>query len=273
MAIPDRPGVADSTQAGPYNAQFYELLREITSASAAIVVPIVMNLIRPESVVDIGCGIGIWLRAFSEAGVGRVLGWDGAYVDRDLLAIAPGCFQEADLEYPLSIPGGFDLACSLEVAEHLTAAAGNAIVAALCAAAPVVMFSAAVPSQGGDHHINEQWPSYWIRRFETHGFRMIDALRPQIMADQRIAYYYRQNLMMFASEEGLIRHPALRNLPGSPGILGLEWVHISVHEAELRQLSELRELSDRATLRRFFRALPRQLVKLPRRLLRTRTLS
>jgi SAM-dependent methyltransferase len=263
MEIPDKPDVADSTQAGPYNSQFYEFHRELTSASAAIVVPIVMNLLRPESVVDLGCGIGIWLRAFSEAGVGRVLGWDGAYVDRELLAIVSGCFQEADFEYPISIPGGFDLACSLEVAEHLSAAAGNAIVTALCAAAPVVMFSAAVPSQGGDHHINEQWPSYWIKRFETHGFRMIDALRPQIMTDQRVAYYYRQNLMMFASEEGLIRHPALRNLPGSPGPHGLEWVHISVHEAELR------ELSDGATLRRLFRAVPRQLGKLPRRLLKT----
>ena len=85
------------------------------------------------------------------------------------------------------------------------------------------MFSAAVPSQGGTHHINEQWPSYWIKRFETYGFRMIDALRPQIMTDhQRVAFYYRQNLMMFASEEGLTRHPTLRDLPGSPGTHGLE---------------------------------------------------
>jgi SAM-dependent methyltransferase len=262
MEIPDQLKAADSAQA-LYNAQFYEFNRERTFASAAIVVPIVMNLLRPESVVDVGCGTGIWLRAFSEAGVGRVLGLDGSYVDRSLLAIAPGCFQEADFESPISIPSGFDLACWLEVAEHLTAAAGNATVTALCASAPVVMFSAAVPSQGGDHHINEQWPTYWIRRFETHGFRMIDALRPQIMNDQGVAYYYRQNLMMFASEEGLTRHPALRNLPGPPGTHGLEWVHISVHEAAL---------SDRATLRRFCRAVPRQLVKLPGRLLRTRTL-
>jgi SAM-dependent methyltransferase len=255
--------MADSTPPGPYSPQFYERHSERTSCSAAAVVPIVMNLIHPASVVDIGCGIGQWLGAFRAAGVRNVLGIDGAHVDRKMLLFPPEFFREADLEKPFRIPERFDLACSLEVAEHLTAPAGAALVAALCAAAPVVMFSAAVPLQGGDDHVNEQWPSYWIKLFEARGFRMFDALRPQILTDRRITYFYRQNLMMFASDEGAAAHPALAAYSGPFGNLGLEWVHASVHEAELTDLATLMRAP--AALRRKIRRVARRIV---RRLLR-----
>jgi hypothetical protein len=99
---------------------------------------------------------------------------------------------------------------SLEVAEHLPASAANGFVDTLTRLAPVVLFSAAIPHQLGDGHINEQWQGYWIEKFAARGFRAVDCLRPTIWNDRRIEYWYRQNIFMFASEEGLKKHAALR---------------------------------------------------------------
>ena len=239
-----------------YDAAFYESHRGASLLSAQSVVPIVMQLVRPESVLDIGCGIGLWLDVFRRAGVTRVLGMDGVYVDRRQLAIDPGSFSEVDLERSAEVPGEFDLAVSTEVAEHLSPKAGDALVAALTAAAPVVLFSAAVPGQGGDNHINEQWPSYWIERFAGRGYTMVDAIRPQIREDGRVAWYYRQNLMMFASAAALDAHPVLRRWCRPCPEEGLEWMHVNAVRYHL---------SDLAALRRAPGALRRKIVRVTRR--------
>jgi hypothetical protein len=239
-----------------YDGAFYQRHRDDARRSAEIIVPLVMELVRPASVVDVGCGVAVWLDVFRRAGVERVLGLDGAHVNPRDLAIEPERFREVDLETAFEIPGRFDLAVNLEVAEHLTPAAGRALVGALTAAAPVVMFSAAVPWQGGDNHINEQWPSYWIAEFAKHGFRALDAIRPRILGDQRVVWWYRQNLLLFASPAA---HPALAEVPPPPPEFGVEWVHVSVHS---------NELADYATLRRARPALKRKLARIARRVLR-----
>jgi hypothetical protein len=71
---------------------------------------------------------------------------------------------------------------SLEVAEHLSGKAGACLVHTLTQAAPLVMFSAAVPGQRGSHHINEQWPGYWRSLFTDEGFRLFNPIRPLIRA-------------------------------------------------------------------------------------------
>ena len=61
--------------------------------SAKEVVPHVLELLKPESVVDVGCGVGSWLAVFREHGIDDFLGVDGAYVDLDLLQIPPESFD------------------------------------------------------------------------------------------------------------------------------------------------------------------------------------
>jgi SAM-dependent methyltransferase len=252
-------GGPDADSAKPYDKRFYAYHRDRTAVSAAVIVPIVMDLVGPVSVLDLGCGIGQWLGAFLGAGVQRILGLDGAYVDRNMLFIPKEFFLEADLEKPLAVSGRFDLACSLEVAEHLSESAGQSLVAAVCAAAPVVLFSAAIPWQGGDNHINEQWPSYWIAKFAARGFSVFDPIRPRIIGDSRVAHWYRQNLLMFASEQGVAAHPALAAAAGTANESGLEWVHISVHQGAT---------TDLATLQRAPAALQRKILRVARRWLR-----
>jgi hypothetical protein len=95
----------------------------------------------------------------------------------------------------------FDLACSLEVAEHLSPSVADQLVLALVKAAPVVLFSAAIPRQGGTSHVNEQWASYWAEKFKRHGYVAIDCLRPALHGDRRVDWWYRQNALIYCVPE------------------------------------------------------------------------
>lgn len=110
------------------------------------------------SAVDFGCRGGSWLSVFRDLGVETVYGIDGDWVDVSQLRIPVECFHAVALDGPLSLPSRFDLAICLEVAEHLPPERVMSFIGELCAAAPVVLFSAAIPHQGGVNHVNKQWP-------------------------------------------------------------------------------------------------------------------
>src|SRR5215208_1015169 len=104
--------------ATPYTTQFYQKDLDTVSRSARQIVPLVMDLISPQSVVDLGCGIGIWLSVFAEQGIRDYMGIDGDYVERAMLRIPRDRFMPYDLSRPLRMDRQFDLVVSLEVAEH-----------------------------------------------------------------------------------------------------------------------------------------------------------
>lgn len=175
-------------QSTVYDESFWANHLKCLVQSARVVVPVVTELVGPQSVVDVGCGIGAWLGAFAESGVKVVRGLDGDYIDRRRLCFDVSSFTAVDLRTSIEIPGKYDLAVCLEVAEHLPARQAGSLVTALTGAAPVVLFSAALPGQGGTSHINEQWPEYWRRLFEARGYWMLDPIRPRICEDNRVAW-------------------------------------------------------------------------------------
>jgi SAM-dependent methyltransferase len=182
-----------------YSADYFSALQPGVLRSARHVVPLVMRMVRnPRSVVDVGCGLGGWLHVFQEYGVHDVLGIDGEYVDRRSLQILPVQFRAQDLESSRPLADRkFDLVVCLEVAEHLSAGTAAGFVRRLTALGDVVLFSAAIPGQGGTHHVNEQWPSYWEKLFAEAGFVVFDALRPLIWADEAVEPWYAQNILLF----------------------------------------------------------------------------
>lgn len=192
-----------------YSSEFFSSVDAGAIASARVVVPHVVSLLSPRSVVDIGCGRGGWLRVLKDGGCSRVLGVDGNYVDTSTIHIDCSEFLPQNLEHlrPGSV-GAFDLAMCLEVAEHLPSRCSQQLVEVLCEAAPAVLFSAAIPGQGGTRHINEQWPPYWRERFAACGFERFDILRPRILTDCRVEWWYRQNLYFFV-RSGTAEHKAL----------------------------------------------------------------
>lgn len=193
-----------------YTAEFFELLRERSTPSAQVVVPLVLELIPARSVVDIGCGEGAWLAAFRRFGVEDVLGLDGDYVNESSLLISRECFRAADLSRPFALERTFDLAVSLEVAEHLPPDSAPGFVDSIASLAPVVLFSAAIPHQGGVHHVNEQWPEYWIRLFDQHNFAPVDPIRRRIWQNETVQWWFVQNTLLFVERSFLERSARLQ---------------------------------------------------------------
>ena len=200
----------------PYTANFFRTDLARSYASAQRIVPLVMEFLRVRSVLDVGCGTGDFLRAFGEAGVADMLGLDGDYVPREQLAIDAGLFRPTDLARPFDLGRGYDLVVSLEVAEHLPPSAAEGFVASLVRHGSLVLFSAAIPGQGGTGHRNEQWQIYWAEAFARHGYHAYDVVRPAIWNIQEIASCYRQNTLVFATETAAAQSPRLsaaRSLP------------------------------------------------------------
>jgi SAM-dependent methyltransferase len=161
------------------------------------VLPILFGLFTPASVIDVGCGEGAWLAAAERLGSTRLTGLDGDWVDRTALRSARIDFRPTDLSGAIAIGARHDLCISVEVAEHLPASHAEAFVEALCKASDVVLFSAAVPQQGGTEHVNEERASRWAARFDARGYTCFDLVRGAVWSDPRVAWWYRQNAFVY----------------------------------------------------------------------------
>jgi hypothetical protein len=205
-----------------YDTQFYADISDGSRRSAAAVVPLILRLLPGvRSVVDFGCGSGTWLAEFSTCGISRISGLDFGQGTSEFLFIPRERFRVTDLSQPVQDVARHDLAMSVEVAEHLPEASARGFVESITAAADLVLFSAAIPLQGGHNHLNERWPGYWIALFRERGYRCHDVLRPMIWNDKRVEWWYRQNLLLFV-KEGVATPPALEGLPS---FHGLDLVH------------------------------------------------
>jgi 2-polyprenyl-3-methyl-5-hydroxy-6-metoxy-1,4-benzoquinol methylase len=136
--------------------------------------PEILHVFEVRSALDVGCGIGTWLREFDRLGVKSYLGVDGDYIDLNQLVIPRDRFKSRNLEETFNF-GWFDLFCCVEVAEHLPSSVANNFVASLVKSEPIVLFSAAIHRQGGTGHVNEQWQSYWAEKFAHHGYVTLDS--------------------------------------------------------------------------------------------------
>jgi SAM-dependent methyltransferase len=200
-----------------YSRRFYARREARVADSAEALVPQLVSLLQPRSVLDIGCANGLWLAAFSRHGVEQVHGVDGPWVPPDTLRIPSAEFTRLDLgtcplPYTFHADRRFDLVICFELLEHLPAARAEALVSALCALSDTLLVSAAVPHQGGTGHINERWPGHWRERFAARGFQACDFIRLEHWNNERIAPWYRQNVVGYfrGGVPALVREHALR---------------------------------------------------------------
>ncbi|MES1200005.1 MAG: methyltransferase domain-containing protein [Pseudomonadota bacterium] len=185
-----------------YDERFYDIISDGSLQSARRVLGFVFALYRPASLLDVGCGAGTWLAAAQGLGLfpEATLGIDGAHVPAAQFRVDRAAFQPRDLAQTVRVGRRFDLVVSVEVAEHLPLERAPSFVEDLAAHGDTILFSAATPNQGGVHHVNEQWPDYWAALFSTAGFVQLDVIRPQVWADDEIAWWYRQNAMIYTSD-------------------------------------------------------------------------
>jgi len=193
-----------------YGKGFYRYRHERWLRSAREIVPLVLELVQPKLVIDVGCGIGTWLSVFKEYGVKDISGIDGDWVDKKMLQIPEERFFLFDLKKPFRMGKQFDLVVSLEVAEHLPSECAETFVDSLVKLGPVVLFSAAIPFQEGTRHTNEQWPDYWVKYFQDRGYVVIDCIRKRIWENDHVEFWYAQNILMFVRRDCLGSRPLLR---------------------------------------------------------------
>lgn len=192
-----------------YDFEWHKLHGDKTSSSAAIALRKLSGYSHFDSVVDVGCGDGRWLRACRELGVSEVLGLDGPWTDARRILIAREHFRVVDLEKPFDVHRRFDLAMSLEVAEHVPQAAASVFVDNLVRHSDVVLFGAAIPYQGGFRHIHERWQSYWAELFEARGYEVLDPLRKALWDRADVHFWYKQNMLLYIRKE---RAPLIRQV-------------------------------------------------------------
>lgn len=192
-----------------YSKEFYVNRHDQTVHSANTILSILLELIPAvHSAVDIGCGVGSWLAVLQEKGVKDIQGLDGSWVDQDLLEIPRTCFKQVDLSKSvIKLPQRYDLAICLEVAEHLPSDRAKELVSSLTALSDYVLFSAAIPFQGGVDHVNEQWQHYWVELFRSKEYTVHDFIRPMIWNDNQIPVWYRQNILLFSQQQKSINFP------------------------------------------------------------------
>jgi len=179
-----------------YDTEFFNTIDEGCRKSAETVVPMFLEHYKPKTVVDVGCGQGWWGKSFEDAGC-EVTGIE-FYTEPVIKN------KKKDLLKSFSDVGNFDLAVCLEVAEHLPPSRANGFINELCELSDTVLFSAAIPGQGGTGHLNEQWPDYWLSKFTANGYASTGALRWLLWNDERVENWYRQNLIVTTKQPQLM---------------------------------------------------------------------
>ena len=201
IAYPRHPGLIGLHRIIPaqYDAAFYEDAYRVSYTSARRYLRQLWPYYGFASVVDVGAGAGPWSHAATECAA-EVVSIDGEWVK----AIHKPCdrlhYLYQDLNAPLDCAQRFDLALCVEVAEHLEPARSLGLINDICQLAPVVVFGAALPRQGGSGHINCRPHSFWIDLFRRNHFTAYDLFRPAFWYDGQVGPWYAQNTYLFASE-------------------------------------------------------------------------
>ncbi len=164
-----------------YDPRFFQRVDRRSLPTARALVPLVHRWLRPRSVADFGCGAGSWLAVWKEQGVPDLVGVDSARLPSDCLHVPPACLVQADLSQPVRLGRQFDLIQCLEVGEHLPASRAEVLVDSLVTHSRQVLFSAALPGQGGWRHVNERPPEYWARLFAAREYELFDCVRPRLL--------------------------------------------------------------------------------------------
>lgn len=187
-----------------YKNNFFNYVDRSSSLSAKHTLSKINLPFEIKSILDVGCGRGAWLAEWKKSlAEVNVLGIDGHYVNQDMLAIEKSEFMALDISNSFNLNKKFDLVQCLEVAEHIDNSKSKALIKNLIAHGDIILFSAATPGQGGEHHVNEQKLEYWKNLFEEEQYTCIDCIRSKIINNNKIEPWYRYNTLLYVNNKVL----------------------------------------------------------------------
>lgn len=185
-----------------YDNKFFQNTIKLEAESAAQFVALILKYYHPKSIVDIGCGAGIYLNEFAKKGIKNLLGIDGSPAASEEFLLSKDKLIIFDLAQKYNFKEKYDLALCLEVAEHLEKHDADTLVKTISEASDNIIFSAAVCGQGPRSigHINEQPPEYWIKKFKENNFIYLESQTEEMkreMKEKEVVWWIVNNLMVF----------------------------------------------------------------------------
>lgn len=223
-----------------YNDTFFDEMEASSYRSAREVLPYLHELYSFNSVIDIGCGTGVWLKVCKDdLAITDFTGIEGPYLKKEKLKVNPDSVIFADLKQQLSLDRKYDLVISMEVGEHLPDSSADIFVNSLCSAGDFILFSAALPGQEGTYHINEQFPEYWAAKFINAGFVPVDVLRKYFWNNSGVDWWYRQNMMLYVKKEFLPAFPQLQTAAACTDPEFLTRIHPEIFELKTRHIKKI----------------------------------
>jgi SAM-dependent methyltransferase len=225
-----------------YNKDFFEFHFNVSTSSAHEIIPIIIEYVQPTSVIDVGCGNGTWLAVWEKHGIADITGVDGDYVNVDELLIDKKYFIPFNLEKGFTSDRKYSLVTCLEVAEHINPNSAENFIKSLCNLGDIIAFSAAIPGQEGTLHVNEQYPEYWIALFAKNDFVPIDSIRKRIWNNQKISWWYRQNIFFFIRKNQITGSAKFQKALESTDTEFVNIIHPELFKNKLIELDTYRPL-------------------------------
>lgn len=183
-----------------YDEFYYKKHEQGSYQSAFQILNYIKSFYDFHSAIDFGCGMGTWCKALNNLGIKKFLGIDKHPYTHAYMLIPTENYMQFNLQNPLSLNPKFDIAISVEVAEHIEPEYSDIFVKNLCFCSDIILFSAAILHQGGTGHINEQLCTYWEHIFNRHGYKAVDCLRPFFWNNEQIEIWYRNNCILYVEE-------------------------------------------------------------------------
>lgn len=153
-----------------YSEDFFDSNQEEGLSMTVWSVPLFQEVFKFKSLMDVGCATGHYLKTCIDAGITDVLGLEGSPEAMKKLMVDKKYVVMHDFRDPYTFDRKWDLAISIEVAEHIDGIYSDNYVKILTDSSDTVLITAAPPGQGGTAHVNEQPQEWWIAKFKTFGF-------------------------------------------------------------------------------------------------------
>lgn len=186
--------------------------------SAKRILPWLLDQLQPRSILDVGCGIGCWLKICNKNGI-KIKGIEHPSLEKVVLREIEPFVDFYDLEVNFPNIEKYDVCLCLEVAEHLPEFHADKLVSFLVSSSDAILFSAAIPNRVSEQtplpfsgfHKNEQWQSYWIYKFRQYEYQPYE-IRHLFWDDDSVAHWYKQSIFLFMKNNPQLNVAKIYNL-------------------------------------------------------------